>query len=114
MGAKPVIVTFLLLFARGGHGQLPQPRCISAECWCACIWNQTLELESLTTPSPTVILKKLWHTTNGVYMWVYFSVSTSRSHVGQPHFQLGVLHNSRLRVECPPRTPSLPVDNMGL
>ena len=66
-----------------------------------------------------VTVVKLWHTVDGIFMCVYTVMHVSgqwapRSLLLALDFQMGFYHYSRLRMECHPRTSSIPVDDMGL
>jgi type IV secretory pathway TrbD component len=83
---------------------------------CACALSsgsRALALIHLTLFFTGTVVK-LWHTVDGLYMWVFSVTQTFKFHAAYPLiFQLGVLHYPRLRMECHSTASPLPVVDMG-
>jgi len=70
------------------NDQLQRLRCTAEGFWCVhvCPWSRTLDsgtLDRLMKLFSTAALQNFWHATNGIYMYVCFATSTSRSHAHQ-------------------------------
>jgi hypothetical protein len=76
----------------------------------ALLWNLENSLSVFLIDSGT--LEVLVRRVRYLYVGVTNSPKCDPNHPNSD-WQLGVHHQSRLRVECYPRTASLPVDDMG-